>query len=182
MDPPGAGPLAVGGVWWGLDTPFMFARYFVELAIEPTTVTDLLRRSPQSWLPGLATEATHHGDVLLAKVGFGHEVRIERKVEITLGVPVELASKTVLPLQWTPSGASGLFPALEADLEIARLADSRTQLAMSARYDPPLRALGRVLDRAILSRVAEATIKDFLDRVANAIIAEHGTPSQAAVH
>lgn len=160
----------------------MFARYFVELGMEPTAVTDLLRHSPESWLPGFATEATHQGDVLLAKVGFGHEVRIERTVEIKLGVPVELASKTVLPLQWTPSGASGLFPALEADLEIARLEDARTQLAMSARYDPPLRALGRVLDRAILSRVAEATIKDFLDRVANAIITEYGRPSSATFH
>ena len=35
---------------------------------------------------------------------------------------------------------------------------------MSARYVPPLGA-GQVIDRAILYRVAEATLKDFLDRV-----------------
>ena len=174
--------MAVGDQRVGHDTPSMFARYFVELGIEPTAVTDLLRRGPETWLPGLATRATHHGDVLLAKVGFGHEVRIERKVEITLGAPVELASKTVLPLRWTPYAGQGMFPALEADLEVAHLEAARTQLAMSARYDPPLRALGRVLDRAILSRIAEATIKDFLDQVANAIITEHGMTSSAPFH
>jgi hypothetical protein len=36
---------------------------------------------------------------------------------------------------------------------------------MSARYRPPLGAFGQALDRAMLHRVAEATIKDFLDRV-----------------
>jgi hypothetical protein len=41
---------------------------------------------------------------------------------------------------------------------------------MSARYVPPFGAVGRVMDRAALSRVAEATLKDFLDRVADAIM------------
>ena len=44
---------------------------------------------------------------------------------------------------------------------------------MSARYVPPFGAVGRALDRALLSRVAEATVKDFLDRVA-------GTTSRAS--
>ncbi len=76
-------------------------------------------------------------------------------------------TKTVVPLRWTAVGigATGLFPELEADLEIAPLAQGRSQLAMSARYVPPLGVVGRALDRAVLFRVAEATIKNFLDRV-----------------
>ena len=35
---------------------------------------------------------------------------------------------------------------------------------MSARYVPPLGAVGSAIDRAVLFRVAEATLKDFLDR------------------
>ena len=31
--------------------------------------------------------------------------------------------------------------------------------------------MGRALDRAVLSRVAEATLKDFLDRVAERLVA-----------
>jgi hypothetical protein len=37
------------------------------------------------------------------------------------------------------------------------------------------------MDRAVLSRVAEATLKDFLDRVAETIMASRDTPSLAAV-
>ena len=75
----------------------------------------------------------------------------------------------MFPLRWAASGASGLFPSLDADLEVAPLRPGRTQLAMSARYDPPFGAVGRAIDRAVLSRVAEATLKDFLDRVAEMI-------------
>jgi hypothetical protein len=41
---------------------------------------------------------------------------------------------------------------------------------MSARYAPPFGAIGRAIDRAVLSRVAEATLKDFLDGVAETIM------------
>ncbi|HEU4355584.1 MAG TPA: hypothetical protein VFT27_08350, partial [Actinomycetota bacterium] len=74
-----------------------------------------------------------------------------------------------LPMTWRATGVDGLFPSLEADVEVASLGPSRTQLSISARYRPPMGALGRALDRALLHRVAEATAKDFLDRVAEAV-------------
>jgi hypothetical protein len=49
------------------------------------------------------------------------------------------------------------------------LGRDRTQLAISARYRPPLGAVGRVADRVLLHRVAEATVKDFLDQVGERI-------------
>jgi hypothetical protein len=51
------------------------------------------------------------------------------------------------------------------------LGGDRTQLAISARYHPALGALGRAVDLVLLHRVAEATMKDFLDRV-GAVIRE----------
>jgi len=148
----------------------MFARYFVEIPIEPQLVERALTDAPASWLRGLAGEANYRGDKLLADVGFGGRVRVARRVAVELGDPVHTAGKTVLPLRWTPTGAAGLFPALEADLEVAPLSSSRTQLAMSARYVPPLGPIGHVMDRAVLYRVAEATLKDFLDRVGDALM------------
>jgi hypothetical protein len=56
----------------------------------------------------------------------------------------------------------------------------RTQLAISARYRPPLGAVGRAVDRVLLHRVAEATVKDFLDRVGAAIMAEVTSPAAHA--
>jgi len=152
----------------------MFARYFVELPIEPERVERALTDAPAHWLRGLASEANHRGDTLLADVGFGERVRVARQVAIELGAPVHAGGKTVVPLRWLPTEAPGLFPALEADLEVASLSPSRTQLAMSARYMPPLGSVGKVVDRAFLYRVAEATLKDFLDRVADALMLEAG--------
>jgi hypothetical protein len=152
---------------WGV-----FARYYIELPIDPKRVEHALTQAPDTWLHSLASEANHRGDTLLAEIGFGDRVRVARTVAIELGDPVRTAGKVVLPLRWTPTDAPGLFPALEADLEVAPLPPDRTQLAMSARYVPPLGPLGKVIDRAILYRVAEATLKDFLDRVGEALAHE----------
>jgi hypothetical protein len=92
-------------------------------------------------------------------------------VIIKLGTPFRIASKTILPMSWQATGAEKLFPSLEADVEVAALGASRTQLSVSARYRPPLGPVGRVIDKALLHRVAEATIKDFLDRAGEALTA-----------
>jgi hypothetical protein len=152
----------------------MFARYFVELPVQHERVERVLTDRPHAWLPGIATEANLQGDRLLAQVGFGEEVRIAREVAIDLGTPLRLPTKTVMPLRWTATGVSGLFPSLDADLEIAPLGQDRCQLSMSARYMPPLGSLGRAIDRALLFRVAEATIKNFLDQIRDNITREVG--------
>jgi hypothetical protein len=148
----------------------MFARYFVELPMFSVEAERALSQDPRAWLPGLAERANHRGDLLLAEVGFGEVVRIKRTVVVELGESIRSGAKTVFPVRWTASGAAGLFPSLDADLEVAPLGPGRTQLAMSARYVPPFGSVGRAVDRAVLSRVAEATLKDFLDRVAKTIL------------
>jgi hypothetical protein len=157
----------------------MFARYFVELPISPEEVERALSRDPSLWLPGLAERAHHRGNQLLAEVGFGEAVRIKRTVAVELGRSVRTGSKVVFPLRWASSGGANLFPSLDADLEVAPIRPGRTQLAMSARYVPPFGTVGRVIDRAVLSRVAEATLKDFLDRVADTIMGSRDAPNPA---
>ena len=155
----------------------MFARYFVELPIPADEVEHALTLDPRRWLPGLAEQANFKGDRLLADVGVGGTIGLHRKVIIELGPMVHATSKSFFPLRWTASGHPGLFPALDADIEVAPMGPDRAQLAMSARYVPPLGAVGRTIDRALLSRVAEATVKDFLDRVADAIMSERAAPA-----
>jgi hypothetical protein len=142
----------------------MFARYFIELPVSREEVERTLTDDPRRWLPGLATDANHRGDALLADVGFGERLRVKREVVLELGTAVRSSSKTAFPLRWRASDHPGLFPALDADLEVAPLGDLLTQLAMSARYVPPFGGVGRAIDRALLSRVAEATLKDFFRR------------------
>jgi hypothetical protein len=149
----------------------MFIRYYLDLPIRFEDVEAALLAQPEAWVPGLARDAEDRGERLLAEVGFAYdrEHRLDKRVEIDFGEPYRIPSKTLLPMSWRPAGAEHLFPALEADLEVAPLGPSRTQLSISARYRPPMGAVGRALDRALLHRVAEATMKDFLDRVGEAL-------------
>ena len=47
-----------------------------------------------------------------------------------------------------------------------------TRLTLNARYDPPLGKLGELIDRALMHRLAQATIKDFVERLAGRVEAE----------
>ncbi len=146
----------------------MFVRYYLDLPIPFEEVERRLLEDPEQWVPGLALDAEARGSRLLVEVGFPMDDahRVDKTVEIRIGESYRIpASKTVLPLTWKATPATVLFPALEADLEIAALGAKRTQLSISARYRPPLGALGRALDKALLHRVAEATVKDFVDGV-----------------
>jgi hypothetical protein len=121
-------------------------------------------------IPSLAIVADDRGQHLMAEVGFaldGH--RVSKHVEIEIGEPSMGAERTWFPISWRATGPTGLFPVLDAELELASLGPHLTQLSISARYQPPLGLVGRTIDKALLSRVAEATIKDFIDRLASAI-------------
>jgi hypothetical protein len=120
------------------------------------------------WLPGVAREAEDRGEQLLGEFSFDDDRRLSKEVHIELGPPYRMPGKTLLPLSWKATGPERLFPS-HADLEIAALGRSRTQLSISARYRPPLGVVGKALDRVLLHRVAEATIKDFMDRVGEGI-------------
>jgi hypothetical protein len=146
----------------------MFLRYYVELDLPTEQVESALLESPSSWLPALADGAVERAEPLFAEVGVGSNgLRVAKRVVVRLGQPIKFPSKLSLPMTWEPGGR--LLPTLNAELEVASLGRARTQLAISGRYDPPLGTVGRTVDRLALHRVAEATIKDFLDRVAVAI-------------
>lgn len=148
----------------------MFIRYFVEIPRPAAEVGDDLLRSPVRWASEAAERAESTGRRLLAEVGVASNgLRVRRQVEVVFGEPVRFPSRTVLPMTWRAAGLATLFPQLEADVEAAELGPDRTQLGISARYTPPLGGFGRALDRMLLHRVAESTVKDFLDRAARAL-------------
>ena len=155
----------------------MFVRYFVELPLPAAQVERALLDHPPGWLAEMAGVAQQRGDDLLTEVGVGVGplgTRLGRRVRIRLREPVQFPSMTSLPLTWEPIGLEGLLPRLDADIELGSLGENRTQLAISARYRPPLGVVGRAVDRVLLHRVAEATLKDFLDRLGQAILSQTG--------
>jgi hypothetical protein len=103
-------------------------------------------------------------------------------VIVEVGQPLRRHTTTLLPIRWRPASAAGLIPELDGDLEVAALTPAASQLSISARYSPPLGSVGAAIDRALLHRVAEATLKDFLDRIAEALptLAAAELPVEAA--
>jgi hypothetical protein len=69
---------------------------------------------------------------------------------------------------------------LDADLTVTPAADGTSVLALAAVYRAPLGAAGAGLDRAILHKVASATVRTFLNRVAEEI-STHVFPESAAL-
>ena len=148
----------------------IFIRYYVELPHPRAALEQALLSVPAGVIPSLALVADDRGQHLMAEVGFaidGH--RVSKHVEIEIGEPVKGTERTWIPLTWRATGPTGLFPVLDAELELASLGAQLTQLSLSGRYQPPLGLVGRTIDKALLSRVAEATIKDFVDHLAVAI-------------
>src|SRR5260370_55575 len=99
--------------------------------------------------------------------GFSRLVRVQFR-----DLP-ERASTAGLALRWEVTGPGGaLFPVLDADVELIWEGSQTTWLTLAGSYRPPLGAMGQALDRAILHRVASATIRGFLGRIASGLIAE----------
>jgi hypothetical protein len=63
-----------------------------------------------------------------------------------------------------------LFPVLDADITLVPHGSEASLLAVSGAYRPPLGALGAALDRAVLHRVAEATIQSFVNQLGDAVV------------
>jgi hypothetical protein len=58
---------------------------------------------------------------------------------------------------------------MSADLEVAPLDENLTQLTLRGRYEPPLGAVGRRIDRLLMHRVAEASVRAFLGRLVSTL-------------
>jgi len=158
----------------------MFVYYFVHVeapfrTVEPSTLAMV------GGLDDFAQQAYRDGEEIRARMGIGGEPPLLAKVvRIIAGRPLRGDHETALPLTWEATGTPELFPKMEADLVIAALGPQLTQLSLRGNYRPPLGQIGRVLDRALLHRLAEASVKRFVDRIGTELA--KGEHHEAAVH
>ncbi|MGD2060199.1 MAG: hypothetical protein PVF87_05010 [Acidimicrobiia bacterium] len=127
---------------------------------------DAIRAHLQEW----ADVAYREGEHLRARVGPSDS--LAREVKLEIGIAEIHAYGLVYPVQWTATGAALLFPDLTADLILSSRGSEVTELTLKGTYQPPLGTLGKLADRTVLHRVAEATVKDWMDRLAAALSAE----------
>jgi hypothetical protein len=149
----------------------VFVHYFTEIEcrIEDAVArVERLRADMSTW----AGSAYRDGEHLVGRLT-GKPVSLAGLVLFDIGEPEISAAGHLYPLRWRATGARNLFPLLKAELI---LADMSGQVLISLRgvYDPPMGSLGRMVDRALLSRVADATVKSWVDQLADGIAALDG--------
>lgn len=138
------------------------------------------------WLSGASADAYADGLAGTIRVGpFGDVPGVSKLVKVGLLEPVARDQAIVLALRWEATGLTGkLFPVLDADLTLTPADGEQTLMRLDGAYRPPLGSAGASLDRVMLGRVANATIRSLLTRIADAIahpapVAELGTESTA---
>jgi hypothetical protein len=150
----------------------MLLHDFAYVSIPAARVCERILANDGGWLAPLAAAAADEGEALRLRVGPVEALpMLGKSVIVRVGQPISRSEMTVVPLTWQATTAPGLFPVLSADLEIAALGDTLTQLTLHGRYDPPLGAIGRRIDRLLMHRIAEATVRGFLVRLAEGLAA-----------
>jgi len=120
-------------------------------------------------LSEMADVAYREGEQLRARVSPWEE-GVAKEVTLEVGVAEIHATGLVYPMTWTASGAGILFPELKADLMLAHVGPDSTRLTVQGTYKPPLGVVGKVADRAVLGRYADATVRNWLDELAVALV------------
>jgi hypothetical protein len=124
-------------------------------------------------LPELADVDHQEGEQLRTKVG--PSASMAHEVHLDIGIPEIHSMGLVYPVHWTATGATRLFPEMKADLILSKVGSGNTRLTFRGNYQPPLGVVGRLADRAGLRHVAEATVEDWVDRLAEALRSDLST-------
>jgi len=103
-------------------------------------------------------------------------LHVGKDVEVELDEPFDGNGVASLPIRWQAMWPSAAHPSFGGELELTRLSDGSAELWLTGRYEPPLGAIGRTLDRAMLHALATDSLRQVLDVMASRL--DH--PGQAA--
>jgi hypothetical protein len=146
----------------------MLVQDFVNVALPVDHVVEALTKEGQL---GVWAEAAYRMGERLA---VGPSKLLAAPVTLEVGDPVQSLDSVRIPLRWQADGAEWLFPHMEAELVVSEITPELTHLALRGTYRPPMEGLGSVLDRLAFHRVAEATVRNFLERLATGLQAVDG--------
>jgi hypothetical protein len=161
----------------------MFLRDEVVLDLGfPAARARLARLMRGDWLDSVSQDAYAEGISGQVRVGpFGGLPGVSKLVKVRLLDPVPRDDVVVVPLRWEATGRMGrLFPVLDANLALSEGDDGRAVVRLAGVYRPPLAGVGEELDQIVLNRVASATVRSLLARVAGLLAAPAAEPAAPA--
>jgi len=136
-------------------------------------------RAENSWLVPHVEAAHSENEAVLVRIGPGGPGWLGKVVAIHFATPRGPDDNLVIPVTWEATGPSGIFPRFKGEFHISALDPDRCELNLSGHYRPPLGRAGQALDAAVLTRVAHATVRSLLRRMARALEEE---PTARATH
>jgi carbon monoxide dehydrogenase subunit G len=113
-----------------------------------------------TWFPRL--KANKRASVGVKVAG----VPLRKGVTVEIGRPMKAGDWTNVPVTWKATGPKELFPQMTGRIELAPVEKGVTRLTVSGMYEPPLGKLGEQLDKAVMHNVAEKTVKDLAESIA----------------
>ena len=145
----------------------MFVRDERSVARSFESIVDDFAGGQNGWLSGIAEETLGVPEGVTARMSVAG---LSKRVSIQLGSALLEGARAVMPIRVVATGPAGLFPQLDADLELLASGPSAAVLRLTGSYRVPLGSAGKLLDRVLLHRVAEASLRDFLERVSQRLL------------
>lgn len=140
----------------------MFVDISTSVSLPETRVAELLI-THSTEMEGLGAAAYRSGEELRSRVGPGGPVA--KEIVISLDPPTMSRRGVVIPLRWRATGAEALFPSLDGELVVEPVDEDSCTLRLRATYRPPLGPLGGFVDRILLTRLARATVENWMERI-----------------
>jgi len=132
----------------------MHVQHSVHIQQPVKTLSETLLHDPAKWLP--RSVGVHVGGV-----------PVRKRVTIQFGEPVKTSTWAVIPISWQPTFGRKLLPEMNGKVELAPVSTSETRLTVSGMYQPPLGKVGEQLDEALMHNVAEGTVKELAESIAD---------------
>src|SRR5438270_12690731 len=138
----------------------MYVQHSVHIDRSVDHCVELLQRGPRTWFPRLRGDGELEVGLRVAGV------TIRKRVAVQLGEPEDRGQLTNVPVSWKATFPERLFPVLTGRLELVPVGSEETRLTVSGLYEPPLGRLGALIDDAIMHGVADATVRELTESIA----------------
>ena len=144
----------------------MFVQHSVHIDHSVAACTEILVKGPRKWFPNLSDQQISAVGPRVAGVP------LRKKVVVEVGSPVFAGNWTEIPVTWRATFPQKLFPVLVGKVELAPIEPSVTRMTVSGVYQPPLGKIGEQLNEVLMHSVAEGTVKDLAESIAQRVDTE----------
>jgi hypothetical protein len=131
----------------------MHVQHSVHIQRPVKQVSDALLASPSKWFP--KSVGVHVAGI-----------PVRKKVNVEFGEAVRTSTWAVIPISWKPTFGRKLIPMMSGKVDVSPVSTDETRLTVSGMYEPPLGRLGEQLDEALMHNVAEGTVKELAELIA----------------